>query len=164
VHGTNPNAPAIEASGVVQTATFAEKLSAVNRGFRLLLSVAGRADGSMAPVSSPRHRGEYATIPMPSSRAQGTTAGTIEMRREAVRTRGAGTCVLYVPCADAPFNLNGSHGRDGVEAPELRRRNLAEADVLNQSLALHTIASRAAERRWVVAAPEAASWSAPRPR
>jgi hypothetical protein len=52
------HAPAIAARGAAQAAMFAAKLSAVNLGFMLRLSVAGRADGSMAPVSSPRQRGE----------------------------------------------------------------------------------------------------------
>ena len=130
------SSPAIEASGAAQAAMLAEKLSAVKRGLMLRLSVAGSADGSIVPVSSPRQRGEYATIPTPSSRAQGTTASVSEVRTEAARKRCTATCVLRVPCADTPFYLNGSHWSDGVEPPELCWSDLAQSDVLDEPLAL----------------------------
>ncbi len=77
-HARAGNTPAIFASGSAHAAMLAEKFSALKRGLALLLSVAGSAAGFTAPVSSPRHSGEYATMPMPSSRAHGMTG--VEVR------------------------------------------------------------------------------------
>lgn len=131
---THSALPAICASGSAHPALLAEKFSAVKRGFKLLLSVTGSAAGSMAPASSPRHSGEYATIPTPSSRAQGTTEAGVRNGRGG--GQGGATCFLDVPCANVPLYLNGSDGGDGVEAAQLRRSDFAQADVFDEPFAL----------------------------
>jgi hypothetical protein len=54
------------------------------------------------------------------------------------QTRRAATCILRVPRADAPLDLNSRHRSDGVKSPELRRRDFAEADVLDEPFTLQT--------------------------